>query len=74
MTMHALVSLVQMKIPNVPRETILMRAREAWPSSVDFKQVQVELLVQAMTRDKDGLRPMNRALHLGGVSRPQRVM
>lgn len=74
MTMHALVSLVQIKVPNVPRETIVNRAREAWPSVIDFKETQVNLLANALIKEQTPGRTMNRALHLGGVSRPQRVM
>ena len=33
------------------RDTILRRAREAWPNCVDFKDVQVRLLVDALIRE-----------------------
>ena len=52
MLLSALVSQVQSSLElqgvYVPRETIVSRAREAWPQTIDFRDVQVRLLADRM--------------------------
>lgn len=45
-----------------PRDMILTRAREAWPTSVDFRDVQVRLLVDAIQRERAGKRSISRTM------------
>ena len=61
MTISSLISQVQVRV-SAPRELILRRAREAWPNSVDFKDVQVRLMVDALTREVQSGRTMNRVM------------
>ena len=72
MTMHDLVSAVHART-GTARDLILLRARSNWPTVVDFKDVQVELLASALIREKHPHSP-TRAVSIGGVSRPARFM
>jgi hypothetical protein len=56
MTMHELISEVQAKTC-LPRELILRRAREAWPATIDFKDVQVRLLADQLRRSENPRNP-----------------
>ena len=73
MILSDLISQVQQQT-GLQRDTILRRAREAWPTCIDFKEVQVRLMVDALTKEIARVRPINRALHLGALTRPMRVM
>jgi hypothetical protein len=59
MILSALVSEVQQQT-SLPWELIVQRAREAWPNSVDFKEVQVRLLVDALIREYAKIRVPDR--------------
>ena len=61
MILSELVTQVQRQT-GVPRETILRRAREAWPSVVDFKDVQVRLMADQLMKEAARVRPINRVL------------
>jgi hypothetical protein len=52
MTMHELVTAVQQET-GFPRHVILSRAREAWPQTIDFKDVQVRLLAGHLKREEN---------------------
>jgi len=56
MTMHELVTAVQQDTGQ-PREMILRRAREAWPATIDFKDVQVRLLAEQLRRSENPRNP-----------------
>lgn len=63
MTMHQLVSEVQSKTA-LPRELILCRAREAWPGTIEFKDVQVRLLIASLGRERNLDRAKTRPTHV----------
>jgi hypothetical protein len=52
MTMSQLVTAVQQDT-GAPRELILRRAREAWPATIDFKEVQTRLLAAQLRREEN---------------------
>ena len=70
MILAALVTEVQQQT-GVSRDLIARRAREAWPQTVDFKDVQLRLMVDQMRRDT---MQTARVTMLGAVSKPRRVV
>lgn len=70
MTMFELVSSVQEQT-GTERSEILRRAREAWPTVIDFKPVQVALMAGRIKQERQ---ESAKAVMIGAVSRPRKVV